>query len=646
LNSTVGTSAADFVARLRTAGPRGVAGAARRRTTEPLQGHARGWWLARHPLAVGPGDLRAALGGRGLEAALRGPVRDALPTVAAFERSLEGLDPAARADLLRRADAVAAHRFELLGSGPVELGPEIPWHRDFLHDHEWPLLHNRLLDAFVAGADVKMPWELSRCQHLPLLAAAFRLTGERAYLEEIGAQLRSWIAANPVEIGVNWMCTMDVAIRAANWVATLVVVPEAAAEPWAEQVAGCLLLHGRFIHRYPEWSEVRTNHYLSDVVGLLVVASLFAGGEEGSEWLAWGTEQLVAEIEHEVRPDGCDHEASIPYHRLVTELFLCGTQVVDSLTPGAFPGWYRERLTKMFEFVAAYTRPDGLAPLVGDNDDGRFLPLGDYARTDSRSHLHLFAQAGREIPDRTGCAGFPEGGFFVIRGGGIHLLIRCGDTGLGGQGGHAHNDQLSFNLSYGSDALIEDPGAYRYFPDPELRNLFRSTASHATLQVDGEEQNPLPTPPRFPLGDRTGAEVLEWAPEAPRPVFAGRHHGFEGAPTRAGYERRFELDPGEPALTITDTVSSPAAHRLDWAFPLGRSIRIGLEPGVATVEFEQTTMRVEAKGVEFELAEGWYSPSYGVREPRPFLRAHRAGAPGRTETVFRLRFLKPGAGEL
>ena len=641
----MGTSAVDFVGRLRTAGPRGVADAARRRTTEPLHGRARGWWLSRRPLAVAPSGLGAALGGVELEQALRGPALEALPSVAAFSRSLAALAAEDRADLLRRADAVAAHRFELLGSGPVEFGPEIPWHRDFLHDYEWPLVHNRLLDAFVPGADVKMPWELSRCQHLPLLAAAFRLTGERSYLDELGAQLVSWIDSNPVEIGVNWMCTMDVAIRAANWTAALVVAPEAAAEPWAEQVAGSLLLHGRFIRRHPEWAEVRTNHYLSDVVGLLVVSSLFAGGEEGREWRDWATRQLVAEMDHEVRPDGCDHEASIPYHRLVTELFLCGTQAVDSVSPEALPAWYRERLERMLEFVAAYTRPDGLAPLVGDNDDGRFLPLNDYGRADSRSHLHLFALAGYEPPVEAGSIGFPDGGYFVIRGGGVHLLIRCGDTGLGGQGGHAHDDQLSFGLSFGEEALIEDPGTYRYFPDPELRNLFRSTASHATLRVDGEEQNPLPTPPRFPLGDRTRAETLEWSPDGPRPVFAGRHHGFERAP-RAEYRRRFELDTEELTLTIADTVTSPLAHRLDWAFPLGRSGRIEVERGAATVEFERTTLRIEAEGVEFEVEDGWYSPSYGIREARPILRAHGTSRPGPDETVFRLRILPPSAGEL
>ncbi len=85
------------------------------------------------------------------------------------------------------------------------------------------------------GSDIKVPWELSRCQHLPLLAAAHRLTGDPSYLDELGAQVDHWIAAEPRGDGANWACTMDVAIRAANWVAALAMCAESAVDaPWLD----------------------------------------------------------------------------------------------------------------------------------------------------------------------------------------------------------------------------------------------------------------------------------------------------------------------------------------------------------------------------------------------------------------------------
>jgi hypothetical protein len=529
-----------------------------------------------------------------------------MPTVASFEEGLEAVP-----DLVPRADAVLEHRFDLLGSGPVELGPEIDWHADFKSGRRWPLRHASLLRVtYGDGSDVKVPWELSRSQHLPLVAGAYRLTGERRYLDELGRQLTGWTTANPVELGVNWACTMDVAIRAANWVAALSLVAEdAEPEPWFGEALRSLLLHGRFVRSHLEWSQARGNHYLSDVVGLLPVAALFSGGSEGLGWADWAGRQLVSEMEHQVRADGVAHEASTAYHRLVTELFLSGTQAMDALEPETLPDSYRDRLDRMLGFVRDYTRPDGLAPQIGDADDGRFLPLADYGE-DPRDHRHLIGQA----PWASGSSvAYPEGGFYVMREGDLYAIVRCGDVGRYGRGGHGHNDQLSFELAAGGVPLIADPGTFVYTPDPVERNRFRSTGYHATLRVGGAEQNELRDDDLFSMEDRARAEQLAWDGTS----FEGRHHGFPGAT----HTRRLELGEGE--LRIRDTVGSPAAQELEWTFPLA--------PGA------EDKLEVTAEGLEFRREAGWYSPSYGVRRPATFLRARRRSRPGEDVTEIRLR---------
>ena len=121
-----------------------------------------------------------------------------MPTVAAFERQLEAYDDRTRAELLAVAERVAAHEFDLLGSGPTELGRRIDWQRDFKSGRSWPLDHiSRLVISYPDSSDIKVPWELSRFQHLPVLAAAYRLTGDRRWLDEIGTQLRDWIDRQP-----------------------------------------------------------------------------------------------------------------------------------------------------------------------------------------------------------------------------------------------------------------------------------------------------------------------------------------------------------------------------------------------------------------------------------------------------------------
>src|SRR5262249_22224907 len=132
--------------------------------------------------------------------------------------------PQRRSRILARAEAICAHRFDLLGSGPTDLGARLPWHTDFKTGRSWNSstyyedLRAGIEGGFGKTADIKVPWELSRFQHLPLLGQALWLSGERRYYEELKAQVLDWIACNRPGRGVNWTCTMDVAIRAVNWV--------------------------------------------------------------------------------------------------------------------------------------------------------------------------------------------------------------------------------------------------------------------------------------------------------------------------------------------------------------------------------------------------------------------------------------------
>jgi hypothetical protein len=620
---------AENLAKFREQGPlRGTAKAARlawRRVRDRIRAER----LIRRRITLRPGELDTALAGEDPVAVLRGRVRDAMPTVSRWEASLDDLDAAGRKSVFARADRIRAHEFDLLGSGPTALGAEIDWSRDFKSGRVWPPVHiSRFVTVYPDASDVKVPWELSRFQHLPLLAAAHRLSADDRYLDEIGAQLDSWISSNPVEFGPNWGCTMDVAIRAANWIATLAICAEDARDaPWFQRALGSLLLHGRFIDSHPEYGEVRGNHYLSDVAGLLVVSALFAGGEEGRGWLRSAADELEVEMEHQVHPDGADHEASVPYHRLVSELFICGGQVVEALVPDRPREPFRSRLALMLDLVADYTLPNGLVPQLGDADDGRFLPLGDYASADFRSHRHLFAQAGNAPSGSAGkrTIAYPGGGLYVMRDGDLYVIVRAGDTGLRGRGGHAHNDQLSFELAGFGESLVVDPGAFVYTADPAERNRFRSTSFHSTLQIDGAEQNELDSNYLFSLPDRTRTEVVSWDPGGRR--LRARHHGYSSLPQPATVTRSFTLS-GD-GLTIEDEVDSAGPHDLVWTFPLaGGEPRI--ESSRCVVEFEGVVLEIEApEGVRLRLDEGWISPSYGVRRPAPFLRgAQRSESAG------------------
>src|SRR2546430_3765411 len=112
------------------------------------------------------------------------------------------------------------HEVDLLGAGPTKLGARLPWMQDFKNGGGWSLDYcSDITYGETRGpSDVKVPWELSRSQHVPRLGQAYWLTGDDRYADEFVAEVNDWIAANPYAYGVNWACAMDVALRAVSWV--------------------------------------------------------------------------------------------------------------------------------------------------------------------------------------------------------------------------------------------------------------------------------------------------------------------------------------------------------------------------------------------------------------------------------------------
>lgn len=574
--------------------------------------------------------------------------------------------PEAIAAAIQAADAICAHRFDLLGSGPSDLGDRIDWHRDFKSGHRWDprTFHTRVRYGHIAGVDVKVPWELSRFQHLPTLGKAFWYTGESRYPAEFVAQVSHWIAANSPRFGVNWTCPMDIAIRAFNWLwgaAFFRDAPEATPAFWRE-LARSLLTHGRHVLKTLERGAdgITSNHYLADLVGLFGLGMGCPFFREAETWRALAFSEICREMERQVHPDGGDYESSIPYHRLVAEMFLA-VAILCRENGIALPAPYRERLEKMLEFTLWYTKPNGLAPQVGDNDDGRLHILADYGTWDPRDHRHLLATGG-EFFDRDdlraaaadhaeeamwltgrswlaaprsaapvpGSRAFPDSGIYLMREEGLYLLIACGAVGTRGIGNHKHNDLLSFELHADGQDLLVDPGSFVYTPDPAGRNRFRSTASHTTVMVDGEEQNRFGEGGLFWLHADATPRCLAWevGPEEDR--FVGEHDGYARLADPVIHRREIRLQKRPRTVEIVDSLRGIGTHTVTWNFTLAPGV--GLQPagegrwemigGAARALFrlvgaEPETARDAMRG---EVGEAFVSSRYGVKEKTTALR--------------------------
>ncbi len=295
------------------------------------------------------------------------------------------------------ADLVMQHRFDILGSGLRHWGDPISWNLDIKSGRKWPIHFYKRIKlsglTCINGSDVKIPWELSRFQHLMPLIKAYFLKRDGKYGKEVVDQISDWITTNPFCYGVNWTCAMEVAIRACNWIWAWWAVREAAAwtDEFNKKFLKSIWQHGWYIeHNLEDKGGLRTNHYLSDIVGLLFIGIMFPQFKDAKRWKEFGVNELIRCMDEMVYPDGVSFENSTAYHRLVLELFvysalLCRKNNIN------LPDPFWERLEKMFEFIMYCMRPDGRMPMIGDSDDGRFFILTDYYDWDRWDFRYLLS---------------------------------------------------------------------------------------------------------------------------------------------------------------------------------------------------------------------------------------------------------------
>ncbi|HKG60329.1 MAG TPA: alginate lyase family protein [Pyrinomonadaceae bacterium] len=420
----------------------------------------------------------------------------------------------------------------LPGFDEPSLGNETQWRRDPLSNYVWPLDYHRDIKLMRAdGSDIRVLWELNRLGHFLPLACAYASTHDERYSAEFVTQLKSWHEQNPYGRGPNWTCAMEVALRAINLLAAFEFFRHSP-QLSADFVAFFLRLlqqHGSYIRHNLEFSYITTsNHYLSDVVGLLWLGLLLPELRAAEEWRDFGLRQTLLEMDKQVLPDGADFEASTGYHRFVTELFLYSFWLCRANNV-AIEERYWSRLQQMLHYIRAYLRPDGFAPLIGDTDGGQVLPVMQRRADDHGYLLDIGAEVFNDQSLKTQSAvsqAFPDAGTYIMRDGDLYLCFNASGAGINGRGSHGHNDVLSIEVSAGGRAFIVDPGTYVYSADLVKRHEFRSTAYHSTVQIDGLEQNTIRVEAPFVIGNEAKPRVLEWKTSDDFDKVVAEHYGY------------------------------------------------------------------------------------------------------------------------
>jgi hypothetical protein len=577
--------------------------------------------------------------------------------------------PGARERALERAEAALRQEFRVFGTRVAfGEGRPVDWSLDPLSGYRYPLEPVEQLQLVRPGTDPKYSWVFGRLDSVVALGQGYwaeedeqaRARFARAFV----LQTLDFLQANPPGQGVQWACTMEVALRGANLAQALAMfaeAPEVQRPEFLVPVLSALAEHTAWVEAHPEdQGAIPNNHLVANYVGLLVVGLLFPELPGAPRQVALAVKTLRTQMQAQVHADGTSFEGSTSYHRLVVELFTLA-QVV-ALRAGVMLGKdYEERLARMFHATRAWCSEQGLAPQLGDNDSCRIFPLRERADQDHGYLAPLGAAlfgdaslAGGEFPDEAAwllgkpgldrfralapapapaSVSFSAGGFHVLRGAGAVVTISAGPQGQRGVGGHSHNDKLSFELHLHGRPVIVDPGTGTYTRDAAQRNFFRSTAAHNTLVVDGVEQAAFEPARLFALPEDARARVEVFQPGVQLDRLTVRHDGYRTLSSPVGIERTFYLDKRERALAVTDRLIGTGAHevvgrlylpdaeaRLRPASPeeIARALRVpdaprAFEPLCVELGPEGRTRAcvLFASGLTPRLEPSSYSPGYG-----------------------------------
>ena len=532
--------------------------------------------------------------------------------------------------------------------------------------------------------NIKQVWEISRLQHLSLLATAWYLTHDQSYAQRVADQLRSWWRENPFLSGVHWTSGIEIGIRLISlaWIRRLL-------DDWPgvrdlfehdELAVQQIHWHQQYLAAFRSRGSSANNHVIAEAAGQLVASCAFPWFPESERWRQQSAHLLERELVSNTFPSGIGRELASGYQCFVAELGLLAAVEADArdrpLSPAAW-----QRLCAMVNSAAALLDERLRPPRQGDDDEGRallldapapnrwpsLLALGEalFSRRDwwprvtpdaASSIIGALAPAKRDVtgrpPQRP--SQFADAGITLLRTAGEQapeIWCRCdgGPHGFLSIAAHAHADALSVEVRHGGVDVLADPGTYCYHSEPEWRSYFRSTIAHNTVELDGQSQSSEGGP--FLWLRHASAREIDVTDTGDVASWTAEHDGYTSLDQPTWHRRTVRLDRASRSVDIVDEIGG--GHDVRLAFHLGPDVRAELDGASAILRWPGVAMpgaaRLELpRGLKWSLHRGesdpilgWYSSGLGCRAPAVTLLGCGRSVPGESFST-RLEFVDPG----
>ena len=501
--------------------------------------------------------------------------------------------------------------------------------------------------------DDEFGYNLNRHRFFLNLLEGWHETGDNAYVKKFDQIIRDWVLNNPLpdeddifwevhrtttqeldwrDIGEVIWRDLDAGIRMGeSWLHAFFGFQQA--EEFTP-VARLLMLYSIITQAdyLQEYHQINHNWATMEMNGLSYVGLSFPELKKSKEWISYALDVMEDEISGgQVYPDGVQMELATHTHWVALNRFELLVENFEK-AGRSVPESYINLIAGMYDYMAYSMRPDGHQPLNNDSDrrDVRPIVLRAAKRYDRPDWVYI-ATNGQQgtrpqgLPSKV----FPWSGLHVMRNGWDRkshwAFFKTGPYGIG----HQHRDKLHISIhAYGRDLLV-DSGRYThedYFSfDPTVwRGYFRSTFSQNAILVDGAGQDVWER-----IADRAHQDGVDYVMTEQLDFARGTFNGgFEGVEGKAEHTRAVVYVKGEYWVVVDRiTTDRPRDIQTLWRYAPdvnavidGQQI-VSNDPGtgnIRVVPAGDISWEIDiVKGQTEPYYQGWYSETYGKKEPNP-----------------------------
>ena len=511
---------------------------------------------------------------------------------------------------------------------------------------KWPTCHYSKIN-YRAGnpyGDVRINWELNRLQFLPAMVIRNESLAKKI--------IADWLEKNPYVHGPCYISAMEVALRWISIYRAICLMKEPLDKSLIKSLSGLAVASGEYIKIHLSTHSSAGNHLIVEAVGLFWIGKALEKDGDSLKLQEIARKILWEQIDRQINPDGTNIEQSFWYLGFVLDAIFHYFLLEDIKL---IPNHVCKRVEKAVSFISDVTLPNGYFPDYGDRDDGTvFRPYGTYEKfpfnrllntaaffinypegcTDSHDANHLFGswtdRSDIDINTETKIINQPvfsdkptlrtyrHGGMCLMKWGKGRILFRHSPLGSGKNCAHGHADALSVLFSWGNIPVLIDLGSGQYNGDQDIRNFFRSTIAHNTVEIVGKSQAKM-------LGSFMWQEsyetTLKAAGESPILYAEASHNGYMKEFSLL-HTRRIEW-PSYHQIEILDSFQGRTELPLRGAFHIGKCRTVRRKGQIIEVDFNDflfflsfpTEFSLEIYNGSKSPFLGWRSTIYGKWEP-------------------------------